>query len=87
MVIKKRYCVFIYNIKIAVKKISLGGALMVKTTLPVILLRGVVLLPYSEIRLEVNNDIDREIFKLVFDSVHEALRKSLSVSSGADRCG
>jgi ATP-dependent Lon protease len=37
---------------------------MVKTCLPVILLRGVVLLPYSEIRLEVNNDIDREIFKL-----------------------
>ncbi|MDD2202887.1 MAG: endopeptidase La [Bacilli bacterium] len=37
---------------------------MVKTSLPVILLRGVVLLPYSEIRLEVNNDIDREIFKL-----------------------
>ena len=37
---------------------------MVKTTLPVILLRGVVLLPYSEIRLEVNNDIDKEILKL-----------------------
>lgn len=37
---------------------------MVKTTLPVILLRGVVLLPYSEIRLEVNNDVDKEIFKL-----------------------
>lgn len=40
---------------------------MVKTTLPVILLRGVVLLPYSEIRLEVNNDIDKEIFKLAED--------------------
>ena len=37
---------------------------MVKTNLPVILLRGVVLLPYSEMRLEINNDIDREIFKL-----------------------
>lgn len=37
---------------------------MVKTNLPVILLRGVVLLPYSEIRLEVNNDIDKEIFRL-----------------------
>lgn len=40
---------------------------MVKTNLPVILLRGVVLLPYSEIRLEVNNDIDKEIFKLAED--------------------
>jgi hypothetical protein len=37
---------------------------MVKTNLPVILLRVVVLLPYSEIRLEVNNDVDKEIFKL-----------------------
>lgn len=37
---------------------------MVKTNLPVILLRGVVLLPYSEIRLEVNNDNDKEILKL-----------------------
>jgi ATP-dependent Lon protease len=44
---------------------------MVKTTLPVILLRGVVLLPYSEIRLEINNDIDREIFKLAEDN-HES---------------
>lgn len=44
---------------------------MVKTTLPVILLRGVVLLPYSEIRLEVNNDIDKEIFKLAEDN-HES---------------
>lgn len=37
---------------------------MVKTNLPVILLRGVVLLPYSEIRLEVNGGIDKEIFRL-----------------------
>lgn len=40
---------------------------MVKTTLPVILLRGVVLLPYSEIRLEVNNDTDKEILKMAED--------------------
>lgn len=37
---------------------------MVKTTLPVILLRGVVLLPYSEIRLELTNDTDKEAFRL-----------------------
>ena len=37
---------------------------MVKTTLPVILLRGMVLLPYSEIRLEINNDIDKKILEL-----------------------
>jgi ATP-dependent Lon protease len=37
---------------------------MVKTTLPVILLRGIVLLPYSEIRIEVTDDADKEIFKL-----------------------
>ncbi|MDD3048818.1 MAG: endopeptidase La [Bacilli bacterium] len=33
---------------------------MAKTNLPVILLRGAVLLPYSEIRLELNNDIDKK---------------------------
>jgi ATP-dependent Lon protease len=37
---------------------------MVKTTLPVILLRGIVLLPYSEIRIEVSDDADKEIFRL-----------------------
>lgn len=41
---------------------------MVKTTLPVILLRGVVLLPYSEIRLEVTNNIDKEVLKLAEDN-------------------
>ena len=41
---------------------------MVKTTLPVILLRGMVLLPYSEIRLEVNNDIDRKIWQMAEDN-------------------
>ena len=41
---------------------------MVKTTLPVILLRGVVLLTYSEIRLEVTNNIDKEVLKLAEDN-------------------
>ncbi|MDD2490162.1 MAG: endopeptidase La [Bacilli bacterium] len=37
---------------------------MIKTNLPVILLRGVVLLPHSEIRLEITNDIDKKIIDL-----------------------
>ena len=37
---------------------------MVKTNLPVILLRGAVLLPYCEFRLEINNDIDKKILEL-----------------------
>lgn len=37
---------------------------MVKTNLPVILLRGAVLLPYCEFRLEINNDIDKKIIEL-----------------------
>ena len=40
---------------------------MVKTNLPVILLRGAVLLPYCEFRLEFNNDIDKHILKLSED--------------------
>ena len=40
---------------------------MVKTNLPVILLRGAVLLPYCEFRLELNNDIDKYILKLSED--------------------
>lgn len=40
---------------------------MVKTNLPVILLRGAVLLPYCEFRLELNNDIDKHILKLSED--------------------
>ncbi|MFA5409952.1 MAG: LON peptidase substrate-binding domain-containing protein, partial [Bacilli bacterium] len=43
---------------------------MVKTTLPVILLRGLVLLPHSEIRLEVNNENDKAILKLAEEN-HE----------------
>lgn len=34
---------------------------MIKTNLPVIILRGAVLLPYCEFRLELNNDIDKHI--------------------------
>jgi ATP-dependent Lon protease len=37
---------------------------MVKTNLPIILLRGAVLLPHSEIRLEINNDIDKMILSI-----------------------
>lgn len=44
---------------------------MVNTTLPVILLRGVVLLPYSEIRLEVNSDIDKDTFELA-EKMHDS---------------
>ncbi len=34
---------------------------MIKTNLPVILLRGIVLLPNNEIRLEFDNDISKNI--------------------------
>ena len=34
---------------------------MIKTNLPVIILRGAVLLPYCEFRLELNNDIDKHV--------------------------
>mgnify|MGYP002624679152 CR=1 FL=1 len=37
---------------------------MVKTNLPVIILRGGVLLPYCEFRLELTNDIDKHIIEL-----------------------
>ena len=37
---------------------------MVKTNLPVILLRGAVLLPYCEFRLEISNDMDKKILEL-----------------------
>ena len=35
-----------------------------KTNLPVILFRGSVLLPHSEIRIEINNDIDKKIISI-----------------------
>ena len=34
---------------------------MIKTNLPVILLRGIILLPNNEIRLEFDNDLSRNI--------------------------
>lgn len=34
---------------------------MVKTNLPVILLKGLVLLPYQEVRIEINNDISKKV--------------------------
>jgi ATP-dependent Lon protease len=37
---------------------------MVKTNLPVILLRGAVLLPHCELRLELTSDIDKKILEL-----------------------
>ena len=37
---------------------------MVKTNLPVIILKGAILLPYCEFRLELNNEIDRNIIDL-----------------------
>ncbi len=37
---------------------------MVKTNLPVIILRGAVLLPYCEFRLELNNDIDKHVLEV-----------------------
>jgi ATP-dependent Lon protease len=43
---------------------------VVKTNLPVILLRGAVLLPHSEVRLEINNDIDKKIIELA-ETIHD----------------
>ena len=37
---------------------------MVKTNLPVIILRGAVLLPYCEFRLELNNDVDKHVLEI-----------------------
>lgn len=34
---------------------------MVKTNLPVILLKGLVLLPYQEVRIEINNNISKKV--------------------------
>ena len=34
---------------------------MVKTNLPVILLKGLVLLPSQEVRIEINNDISKKV--------------------------
>ena len=36
---------------------------MVKTNLPVILLKGLVLLPYQEVRIEINNNVNVTIIK------------------------
>lgn len=37
---------------------------MMKANLPVILLRGIVLLPHSEIKLEINNEFDKKLIDL-----------------------
>lgn len=37
---------------------------MVKTNLPVILLKGLVLLPYQEVRIEINNDISKKVVNI-----------------------
>ena len=34
---------------------------MIKTNLPVIILKGIVLLPHCELRIELSNDIDKNI--------------------------
>lgn len=44
-----------------------------KTELPVIVLKGVVLLPHSEIRLELTNDIDRRILDLAEENHDDQL--------------
>lgn len=41
-----------------------------KANLPVILLRGIVLLPHSEIKLEINNDLDKKLIDLA-EKEHE----------------
>ena len=38
--------------------------ILLKTNLPVILLRGIVLLPHNEIRLEFDNEISKNIIEL-----------------------
>lgn len=43
---------------------------MVKTSLPVILLRGLVLLPFSEVKIEITTDIDKKALELA-ESYHD----------------
>ena len=43
---------------------------MTKTSLPVLLIRNMVLFPWSEIRLEFDNDIDKKIIS-VAESFYE----------------
>ena len=50
--------------KICIIRNSFGGDYMVKTNLPVILLKGAVLLPYCDFRLELNSDIDKHVLEL-----------------------
>ena len=37
---------------------------MVKSNLPVILFKGLVLLPYSDARIELNNDVSKKILDI-----------------------
>lgn len=37
---------------------------MVKTNLPVILLKGLVLLPYQEVRIEINNNVSKKVIDI-----------------------
>ena len=58
----------------------LGGVILLKTDLPVILLRGIVLLPNNEIRLEFDNEMSRNIIDIA-ELFHD---KNLLVVSNSD---
>ena len=40
---------------------------MIKTNLPVLLVRNIVLFPGSEVRIEIDSDIDRKVISLAED--------------------
>ena len=57
------YCYFIFNCYN--KKYYFGRRdFMIKTTLPVLILKGAILFPNSEIRLEIDSDSDKELLSL-----------------------
>ena len=58
----------------------LGGVILLKTDLPVILLRGIVFLPNNEIRLEFDNEMSRNIIDIA-ELFHD---KNLLVVSNSD---
>ena len=37
---------------------------MIKTNLPVMILRGVILIPHSELRLEFDNDMNKDVIEV-----------------------
>ena len=48
---------------------------MEQTTLPVFVLKNIVLLPHNEIRIELDNDRDKELVSLAFSYYNKHIFK------------